>query len=114
MTVGENLQIRLMTLLSSVVLERYKGNTITGAGHDSLVNMLHQPIKRRLFLEEPRFRSRFDMLFHSIRSSNALSLGSDKPNCILRFSANRVWLVSRLVVYMFIYFYFSTKRERSQ
>ena len=68
------------------------------AGHDNLVHMLHRPIKRRLFLEKPRFRSRFDMLFHSVRSSNTLSLGLGKPNCVLEFNANRMWLVTRFYI----------------
>ena len=75
------------------------------AGHDSLVNMLQHPIKPRLFLEERRFRSRCDMLFHSIRSSNTLSLGSGKLNCVLGFSANRVWLVSRFYIVILLHYY---------
>ena len=31
-------------------------HVILEAGPDCLVNILHQPIKRRIFLEEPRFR----------------------------------------------------------
>ena len=48
-----------------------------------------------LFFEEPRFRSRFDLLFHSISLSNTLSLGSGKPHCVLGLSANRMWLFTR-------------------
>ena len=58
-----------------------------------------------LFFEEPRLRSRFDMLFHSIRSSNTLSLGSGKPNCVLGFSVNRVWLASRFYTFILLHYY---------
>ena len=42
------------------------------------------------------------MLFHSIRSLNTLSYGSIKPNCVLGFSANRMWLFTRFYVFLFI------------
>ena len=70
------------------------------AGHRSLDNMLHRSIKSPLFLEESRFRSRFRMLFHSIRSSNTLLIGLGKPNGVLGFSANSAWLVSRLYIFL--------------
>ena len=74
--------------------------------------MLHRSIKGRLFLEETRFRSRFNMPIHSIRSSNTLSLRSGKPNCVLGFSANRMWLVSRF--FIFLYYDIITKHGRSE
>ena len=42
------------------------------------------------------------MLFHSIRSSKTLSYGSGKPNCVLGFSPNRVWLVTRFCSFLFL------------
>ena len=56
------------------------------------------------FPEEPRFHSRFDLLFHSIRSSNILSLWSDKPTCVLGFSANRVWLVTHFYIFILLHY----------
>ena len=53
-------------------------------------------------MEEPRFRSQFDLLFHSIRSSNTLSLGFREPNCVIGFSADRVWLVTRFYIFIFL------------
>ena len=45
-------------------------------------------------------RRRFDMLFHSVRSFNTLSLGSGKPNCVLGFSPIRVWLVNHFYIFI--------------
>ena len=45
------------------------------------------------------------MLFLSFRSFNTLSLGSGKPNCVLGFSANRVWLVSRFYNFVLLHYY---------
>ena len=39
----------------------------------------------RLFVDEPRFRSRFDMLVN-LFPFNTLSLGSGTPNCDIRVS----------------------------
>ena len=56
----------------------------------------------------PRQASFLFQIRNAVRSSNTLSLGSGKTNCVLGFSANRVWLV------VVIYLYVITKRERSQ
>ena len=59
---------------------------------------------------QQRRRFRFDMLSHSIRSSNTLSLGSDKPNCDIGVRFSVLCSGSYISEQIFNY-YIITKRE---
>ena len=57
--------------------------------------------------------SRFNMLAHSIRSSNT-SLGSDNPNWDITVIVFRVRCSSSYIFYEIFNYYITTKRESSQ
>ena len=68
-----------------------------GACHRNLVNILHRPIKCRLFPRSLVFVPDSICCSNSIRSSNTLS---GKSNFVLAFSAIRVWLVTRFYIFI--------------